>query len=73
MAVHQDDRALASTPHPDSHKCDLPTLDYSRVKAGRIECSRAQGGCGRVWRLVALDGGRAHVWEPDPRPVGGRR
>lgn len=54
-------------PHPDTHKCDLPTLDYSRVKAGRITCSKELGGCGRVWVLIDL-GGRS-VWDPRPAPA----
>lgn len=54
-------------PDPATHKCDLPTLDYSKVQAGRITCDVARGGCGRVWVLIDL-GGRS-IWDPRPAPI----
>jgi hypothetical protein len=56
-----------TAPSPFSHRCDVPTIDYSMAEHGRIVCALHLGGCGRVWT------GSSRGWTPDPRPIGQRR
>ena len=53
---------------PATCRCDLTSLDYSRVTEGRIECRD----CGRVWRLHVNVNSKTEVaygsWWPTPCP-----
>lgn len=45
---------------PKYHKCDLPTLDYSKVNDGLIVCTE----CHRRWALNP----HTSEWWPNPCP-----
>lgn len=44
--------------HPRVHRCDLRDLDYSRVKAGHIECTE----CGREYYFIPGKGWHSEPW-----------